>query len=306
MATALERAVESLSDPDVSIADALRGLLVVARRISADDLSTWIKSELDGYGAEQDVPEYRQIHLPVSIRFDGFGGSVATLSVAPRELPEHLREAVRDGELRQPVAELDALCDPTSKFEPRISLSMAWVVAYRELAEENRVPHYPMMIANDASLSLPRTHLRGILDRVKSVALDLALGLEDVSLDAGAAGGPTVQSQPELAATITVHLNNIFASNSAVAIGDNASLVNHVQAGDVDGLLTAARSLISEEGVKALADAIEKDGGEPAHETRSVLDRVQRGGYVLGSGIATNAAYEGLVHLIGTVFPGFS
>jgi hypothetical protein len=108
-----------------------------------------------------------------------------------------------------------------------------------------------MMILNDASLTLPRTHLRGILDRVKSVALDLALGLEDVSLDAGVAGGPTVTSEPELAKTVTVHLNQIFATNSSVAVGDNASVVN-VQVGDVDGLLEAARSLHSEEGVTVL------------------------------------------------------
>lgn len=306
MASALERAVDSLSDPDVSIADALRRLLVVSHRISAEDLSAWIKAELDGYSDGQDVPEYRQIgYLPVTLRFDGYGGSSDTLSVSPGELPSHLSSAFADGALRQPVAELDALCEATAESEPRMKLPIAWVMAYRQLAEQDRVPHYPMMILNDASLALPRTHLRGILDRVKSVALDLALGLEDVSLRAGAAGGPTVESEPELAATVTVHLNQIFATNSSIAVGGKASAVN-VQVGDLSGLLEAARSLLSEEGVTALAAAIKEDGGEPSEKTRSFLDHVRGGAYLLGTGMATNAAYEGLVHLIGTAFPGFS
>ena len=59
MATAMERAIDALSDPGVSTADALRRLLVVARRIGAVDLATWIKRELDGYSDQEEVPEYR-------------------------------------------------------------------------------------------------------------------------------------------------------------------------------------------------------------------------------------------------------
>ena len=153
-------------------------------------------------------------------------------------------------------------------------------------------------------MSYGPTHLRGILDRVKSVALDLALCLEDVSVDAGTTGGPTVESEPGLASTVTVFLNQVFANNSTVAIGDNASVVQ-VQVGDVAGLLEAARSLLTEEGVTALRVALQRDGGEPATETRSFLDRVRGGAYMMGSGVATNAAYDGLVALLGQVFPGF-
>ncbi len=305
MATALERAVEALSDPSASTADALRGLLVVSRRISADDLSTWIKSELDGYRADQEVPAYRRgDSLPISIRFDGYGGSQVTRRLSQRELPDEL--VITNGvHLRQPVAELAALCAGDHEQEPQVQLPLLWLATFRRLADENRVPHMPMMVADHAAVLAPRTHLLGILDRVKSAALDLALDLEDASLEAGAAGGPTVDSVPALASAVTVNLNQIFANNSTVAVGDNASVVN-VQVGDIDGLFEAARSLLSEEGVKALADAIEEDGGEPGRETRSFLDRVRGGAFVLGSGIATNGAYEGLVHVLGSVFPGFS
>ncbi len=186
-----------------------------------------------------------------------------------------------------------------------MQLPMAWVEVYRGLVQQDLVPYMPMMVLNGASLTLPRTHLRGILDRVKSVALDLALGLEDVSLEAGAAGGPTVATEPGLQAAVTVHMQSIYATDSSVVIGDNASLT-HVKVGDMSGLLKAARSLLTDEGVEALAEALEGDGGEPATATRSVLDRVRGGAYVLAGGISGNAAYTGIVALISMTFPGVS
>jgi hypothetical protein len=56
MPTALESAVDALSDPNVAVADALRRLLVVSRRIGAGDLSRWLMGELSGFGADEGSP----------------------------------------------------------------------------------------------------------------------------------------------------------------------------------------------------------------------------------------------------------
>lgn len=303
--TPLERAIESLSDPNVSIADALRGLLVVSRRIGAEDLSVWIRGELDGYTDGQDLPTYRVVQsLPIRVQFDGPFGSSASRTLAESDLPPELAGSGAH-KIAQPVAELAALSGGTGDSDPHIPLPTWWLVKYRELAEQRRAPSMEMMILNHAAIVVPRTFLGGILDRVKSAALDMALGLEDVSLEAGSAGGPTVETAPELGQAVTVHLNQIFATNSAVVVGDNGTAVN-LQVGDVTGLLEAARSFLSDEGVKELAGALDEDGGEPGETTRTFLDRVRAGAFVLTSGIATNAAYAGLVHLVTTVFPGFS
>lgn len=301
MTTPLERAVASLTDPSVPIADALRGLLVVSRRIAADDVSRWLKSELEGYEGGQEVPTYRRgDHLPVALRFDGYGGSSVTRRLSRHDLPDELGGVLDNIKLAQPVAELAALCEGDG--DPRIPLPMAWLAHYRYLAAQGKAPHMEMMQPNDAVVLIPDTHLRGILDRVKSAALDLALNLEDVSLDAGVSGGPTVRSEPGLQTAVTIHMQHIYATNSSVVIGDNAS-VTQIQVGDVSGLLDAARSLLSEEGVAALAEALKQDGGQPATETRSLLDRVRGGAYVLAGGMAGNAAYDGLVELLGMAFP---
>lgn len=304
MSTALENAVDSLSDPSVSTADALRRLMVISRRIGATDLSAWIRSELDGYSPDQIVPAHRRgDSLPIAIRFDGYAGAHVTRRIAQRELPEEL--AITSGvHVRQPVAEIAALCGGDQEGDPQVQLPLMWLARYRDLAEEGGVPYMPMMVANHAAVIAPRTHLVGILDRVKSVALDLALDLEDVSTEVGAPGGPTVESVPALASAVTVNLHQIFASNSSVSIGDSSTVVD-IRIGSLEDLLRAAGSVLSPEGVDALADAIRSDGGEPSERTRSLLRRVRGGAFALGGGLATNAAYDGMIRLIGAAFPGF-
>lgn len=49
MTTALEAAIDALSDPSVTMPDALRRLLVVSRRIGAEELTAWLRGELNGY-----------------------------------------------------------------------------------------------------------------------------------------------------------------------------------------------------------------------------------------------------------------
>ena len=310
MATALERAVDALSDPEVGLPDALRTLLVVSHRISAEQLSTWLRNELDGYKAGDSIPGYRQGgNLPIDLRFEGPFGSSANHSLYPRELPEVLREAVKDQDLYAPVAELVELSQGDQ--DPIWSLPVQWVLLYRDLADKRQAPTYDMMQLNHAAVKIPTTHLKGILDRIKTTALDLALSLEDISPKVGVSGGPTVADEPRLAQQVTIHLTQLFGDKATVTVGDNATVASAagavavaVAAGDVAGLLEAARNLLAGEAVAELAAALEEDGGQPGPETTEFLDRVKQGGVLLAGGITTNAAYDGLVALLGQVFGG--
>jgi hypothetical protein len=117
----MERAIEALSDPGVSTADALRRLMVVARRIGALDLAAWIKRELAGY-ADEDVPEYRDgSGLPVAIRFDGYGGASSTRRMYPQELPVELSSVMDKFTMSMPIAELEALATGDGDGEPLIA-----------------------------------------------------------------------------------------------------------------------------------------------------------------------------------------
>ena len=306
MATVLENAIDSLSDPHVSISDALRRLLVVARRINASDLDQWLRAELEGYGPDAGVPEYRDgSTLPIAIRFDGYGGSQTTRRVTPAELPAELQSVMEGMKMRQPLGELAALAARDGDSE--VQLPNVWLARYRQLASENKVPHMPMTTANHVAVQVPRTYLVGMLDRIKSIALDLALDLEEVSTAAGSNDGPTVESNPALGDAVATHMTTIFATNSNVSIASGAGATTvQVQAGDVDGLLRAAASLVGPDGVAALGSALDNDGGQPDDATRTFLQRVRGGGIALVGGLTVNGAYDGLVALLEQVFPGFN
>lgn len=242
MPTALETAIDALSDPDVAAADALRRLLVVSRRIGADGLTEWLRGELSGFAVGDVVPAYRTgSHLPIKLRFDGPMGSADTMTLSPRELPPELTDGMERLAFREPVAELEALSQ--GERDPEMPLPMQWVALYRHFVEQGSVPHIEWMILNKASIGMPSTHLKGILDRVKSTALDLALSLEDVSSEVGTAGGPTVATDSRLAQQITLHLTQIYSGdNATIAAGDSAT-ANRIEVGDISAVLTAAHEI---------------------------------------------------------------
>lgn len=310
MTTALEMAIEALSDPSVTLPDALRHLLVVSRRIGADDLSDWVRGELNGYPLDGELPTYRTgQHLPVKLRFDGPMQSSTTRLVSAAELPAKYTGALKGVGFREPVAELESLAGGES--DPELQLPLGWMAAYRRDADEGKVPAIEYMVLNHAGLALPRTHLKGILDRIKSTALDLALSLEEISPAVGDPGGPTVADDPKLAQQVQVHVTQLFATDSTITIGDNATVASakgatavSIEAGDIEGLLDAAAALLQPEAVTALAEALKADGNQPADATQTFLSKVKAGAVQLAGGVATNAAYDGLVGLLKQAFPG--
>lgn len=310
MPSAIERAIDDLSDASVALPDALRRLLVVARRIGADDLAAWLTGELNGYDADAVLPAYRMAaQLLIKLRFDGMLGSSANMRVMGSELPDEISAFLDDMGFREPAAELEALSGGDRDLE--LPLPTSWVGRYRQLASDGRVPRWQGYVLNDAAVVIPGSHLKGLLDRIRSTALDLALSLEHVAADAGDNGGPTVSTQPQLGQAITVHLTQLFANGANITIGDHANVASGVGAtlvqlvaGDLSALIAAASHLLSVQGVGELSAALDSDGGQPGDATRSFLSRVRSGAVVLASGVATNAAYDGLLALIHQVFPG--
>lgn len=185
----LARAIEGLSTPGVDLPDALRWLFVVSRRLRAEDLTTWLRAELDGYPDSRPAPPYRTAEgLPIELHFVGMMHSSDKIRVTGADLPEDIGAALRKQPMRQPVAELAALAAGDSEVGG--DLPPGWIHLYRQHIEESgSVPHISTMVLNHARILVPRTYLLGILDRVKSNALDLALDLEQVAADAGDTGG---------------------------------------------------------------------------------------------------------------------
>jgi hypothetical protein len=304
MATALENAVDALSDQSVPLPDALRRLLVVARRIGAGTLADWIGHELNGYGPSDTLPPYRSTTgLPVALRFVGPYQSSSTRTFSVLEMPQELRPSIEAVALREPLGSCVALA--ALEQDPELSLPIYWVTRYRELAHQDKAVHIEMMELDHAALRFPRTHLLGVLDRIRTMGLELALSLEDVSPDVGSPGGPTVATNLELARVVSIGTMNVFGAGANVAIGDGAQALQ-ITPGDVSALLAAAARYLEDGGVRALEVAIEEDGKVAGRATRGVLEKVRNGAFALVGGMTVNGAYDELLHLLRMAFPGFS
>jgi len=302
VATALENAIDALSDQSVSLPDALRRLLVVARRIGADTLADWIGHELNGYGPSDTLPPYRSCTgLPVALRFVGPYQSSSTRTFSVLEMPQEL-PSIEAVALREPLGSCVALA--ALEEDPELSLPIYWVTRYRELAHQDKAVHIKMMELDHAAVRFPRTHLLGVLDRVRTMGLELALSLEDVSPDVGSPGGPTVATNLDLARVVSIGTMNVFGAGANVAIGDGAQALQ-ISPGDVSALLAAAAQYLEDGGVRELEAAIDEDGKVAGPATRGVLERVRHGAFALVAGVTVNGAYDGLLHLLRMAFPGF-
>lgn len=316
MSSHLQRAIDSLSGSDTSLPDALRALLVVAQRIEAEEMGQWLRKELRGYSEDDDFPQYRICdHLPVHLHFVGMFSDSQKGLVYPRELPKIMREAL-NMRLSTPIAEIVEL--RSGENEPAWVLPSGWVAEYRLYAEKGEVPHYPAMELNGAKVKLPRTYLAGIVDQIKTTALELALGLEGVSTAAGDVGGPTLRDEPDLERQVTVHLTQLLGNVTALTAGDNSTFTvadsvaiasgtgsTAVGAGSahVRVAVEASKKFLDEEAAQELAAALEADGGRRGEQTRRFLERLKRGAVSLVGGVGVNAAYEGVVALLQQV-PG--
>ena len=188
----------------------------MARRMGAADLTAWLRAELDGYAKEAELPDYRwATGLPIRLVFDGPFQSRQSYDVSARDIPEQLGNGLSQMGLREPIAELEALA--SGEENPRSELPSVWLELYRHYISEGKAPHVEGMILNRASVIIPKTHLLGAIDRIRTSALDLALNLEEVAPDVGDAHGPQVSDNPALADTVNIYMTKIFSNDGALS-----------------------------------------------------------------------------------------
>lgn len=307
----LDQVIDDAASNDVPITSLLRKLLAVGHRLRSEEMQQWAKAELGGFPRDDEdrLPQYRSKHL-VAVRglFDG-PGTRDVLVYQPVEIPDvELREALFYESFYQPIAELETLTQ--SKQDPQTSVATAVVVRLRQLQEQNKVPGlaWPYVL-NEVRRVVPHSTVVGILDQVRTAALNLALGLQGgLPVGAGEAGGPTVNDDQNVATTVShVLIQNIYGDHANLAVGQNVNQNVTVSHGDKDALLQRLAELGLEEAALNEAEAaIAEDGATPGEKTRSFLQKLKNGTYKVGTGVATNVgtrlATDAVLQYFG--FPG--
>lgn len=282
----------------VPLTTVLRQVKVLAMRMEAPELGSWVERELNGYKADDPVPDYRgPLTLPVIGTWTGmFGSQISGQPVSRAGVPEAFLSTWFTLTLRQPVSELEALSQ--SEKDPGVMWDPYAITRYNKLVEEGKGgAGFQMMSLVQAQIVVPTPALIGILDGVRNRVLDLALALEGIAPDVGEPSGPTVADH-RVQGVAQQFFITINGDGANFAIGDYARLKSKVTKGDTAGLLAAARALgLSAEDAEAFRSALEADGRSDGERTTRFVSRVRSGAIALGGNITANLAASGLLEL---------
>ncbi|MDQ0867411.1 AbiTii domain-containing protein [Arthrobacter globiformis] len=300
--TKLTEIIDAASDDAFTTSNLLRKVQTVAFRLQAENLGKWAQRELFGYKEGEPVPTYRgPFPTPVIGTWSGPGGSQLTNAVSAAGIPEDFLSACFRTTVLQPVADLELLS--SSEKNPSMSWDPYTVQEYARLvAEKKGGAGFYMMELISAKQTLPQNAIRGIIDSVRTTALQLALELERVSPRAGEPDGPTT-ADPEVK-LVTNNFNfTINGDGNNVAAGSDIRQRATVNKGDIDSLVRAAIELgLKPEAVEDLQAAVLADGPRPGDQTSKFLSQLRTGGYALASGVSSNLAAEGILQAVGAFF----
>lgn len=285
--TVLDDILDSSTDSSVPVSDLLRRVQIASTRLGASEIVEWARAELSGYPLGVAVPTYRELHTNVLGRFVGFRTEVThQLSVPPEGL-----ERLWTVQLRQPLGELQALAE-SEDGDPRRPWTDIAVKVYERDSKVGFEDHELLSAWN----VITRQSLRGVVDIVRSRAMEFALNLQAQFPDAGEPGGPTVATNPELAPIVYNITNNITGHGTNLAAGQGAQQTSTVTVGDASSLLGRLSELgLSETERDEFVVAITEDNSTEGPRTAGFLARVRSGAVRLAEGFSTDVAAEVLI-----------
>ena len=245
-----------------STASTLRKARVLADRLESPDLRQWAKSELEGYGKDDELPNYRKLHLPiVGTLTDGFR-QYKNFQVPSFNLPDDLREMATKFHVTENVAAVEGILNASEDtFERKHPPELTGLL--------NKHLQIDGGLLESSSQKVPKYLYSAILDSVKSRLLEFVLELQknDVNPDEP----NSERTDEELVRGAVV--NHIYGNNNTVAIGDQISQqVSVVQKGDIESLFELLKDYqVPDEDLAELKDAI---SAEPDAKPRKLGPRV--------------------------------
>ncbi len=236
----LEDIVATCLDDTSSVAGLLRKCLVLSFQLKNDTLKEWVVFELNGYGANDLLPSYREVRAPAKGLMLGPGGSsIADQPLPPAMLKEEHRHFAETVKLVEPIAEYQELRNKSDKSDKGGRAVVEWpanlTAIYQKSFFEGR---YAL---NRAWQEIPSTVFASVLDTVRTRILTFALELHK---EAGDVPGHLISSIP--ATAVQSHVTNIiFGNNNFVGSNTSATAFNLdiVVAGDIQSLKSALLEL---------------------------------------------------------------
>ncbi|MBF4459819.1 hypothetical protein [Pseudoclavibacter sp. VKM Ac-2867] len=294
-----------LMDESESLAGLLRKCLLLGAQTGSSSLRDWARNELNGYGAEVEVPSYRRVPVPVIKMNYVSGNNFATGQRISRfDLPAKAAERIPDYlRLGQSVEELESLAGTHQLTLQHDSLAYAKVVWNGQLESD-------FQQITDMSFEMSGSVIIGLLGKVRTqlieVVADLTAGVPLTSLPGKAAVDAAVGQHIGTQYNTTIH-----AASGPTAIGNRAKTTTQgLTLEDALQLMGAVQSqaqvvedsdqrnelLEALQELRAEADGDEPDTGEVVKRAGKLSSVAQRIG-IEGVSAAVAGAVEAITGL---------
>jgi AbiTii len=162
-------------DERTPIGAVLRKCVILGGRAGSEELRTWATRELQGYGPDDELPDYRVIPTAIKIDFENVRFRVIGQRISPHDLPDVVREHVDETlRLRMGIGEIEALARrPDDGKGLRVSLPGGADIA----TMMNHAIGDPYQHIQEVYWSVSPISLRGVIDRVRTTLTALVAEL---------------------------------------------------------------------------------------------------------------------------------
>lgn len=294
--TLLDDIIDGSTNSSIAVSDLLRKVQVVATRVGATDVVSWVKQELQGYDNAEDLPAYRVQRTNVTGLFTGPMRSQIRADIpSSQKFDEYFIV-----QMQGPIREIEEFANGEHDAQRE------WAAPVVQQYEQSGIFQIEFHGLFSAWNTITRQSLHGIIDTVRSKAMEFALELQEQYPDAGSAGGPTIASEQGLAQVVWNITNNITGDGTNVASGNDIHQRSTVRKGDVESLRAQAQSLgLSSADAEEFAAAVNEEQSTEGTRVQAMLSRVKAGSLELTTRVSTSLVAAALLDA-GKQFLGLS
>lgn len=226
----LTEIVDLLSDEENSLASALLKMKVLSSRLNNHELSEWINREINGYGDEDILPEYRKFPSIIRCDFVNENWKYTNFNIPMEAFPPEVRGTIDTVILKQDISSLESISDHNNLKFTIPSSSLYFINQYYQQQGNIYFSAYSVW-CETSSISI-----KELLSKVRSYALDLILKLEQNF-------GYEIELQELIRKRNDVNkiINNIMSQTVITNIGDG-NLINSGNENIIDNDIKVTKS----------------------------------------------------------------
>ncbi len=282
----------------VPLDELLRRCQVLAFRLGDNNFKSWVRHELDGYGADDVLPSYRTgLHGVVKADTLNPARRISNVLVPMTSLPEWYRGQATSFEFKQSAAQLLALVED-AKTQDHLNL-----VSHIPPEIYAHIEIFEMTATVGMWSELPISSVAAILDKVRNTVLQFALELGEANPDSAESAGEVAVPREQVSHIYHTVISggNVNWSSGSGDVSENVSVA--VVRGDLESLQSALRAAgVPEDEIASLPEAIREDGNSMGERVHSWLGRVTMQMATTSGRISESAAGSLIAQALATYF----